>query len=201
VFVVGLVFLLFVAPVSLLAVFKQASAFNQDVSKWITSSVTTMLGSKCTRSLSLFVATAPSVVGYTCIVLCFHLIIRLCCCHVYGCYMYLLSKFVCLYPFSSPKPVFRDSGFKRTLCGGKWQSLSSNSYLTSTGRLGCCPIGSFMSNPFVVLGYILRVCEKGAQRGRLGFGHRWRRIITKSGVRLDCWGDIKKYGGCDVRSN
>ena len=63
-FVVGLVFLLFVAPVSLLAVFKQASAFNQDVSKWITSSVTTMLGSKCTRSLSLFVATAPSVVGY-----------------------------------------------------------------------------------------------------------------------------------------
>jgi surface protein len=90
----------------------------------------------------------------TCIVLCFHLIIRLCCCHVYGCYMYLLSKFVCLYPFSSPKPVFRDSGFKRTLCGGKWQSLSSNSYLTSTGRLGCCPIGSFMSNPFVAFSWI-----------------------------------------------
>ena len=45
--------------------------------------------------------------------------------------------------------MFLQSGFKRTLCGGKWQSLSGNNYLTSTGRLGCCPIGSFMSNPFV----------------------------------------------------
>ena len=45
--------------------------------------------------------------------------------------------------------VFQSSGFTRTLCGGKWQSLHSNSFLTSTGRLGCCPIGSFMSNPFV----------------------------------------------------
>ena len=45
--------------------------------------------------------------------------------------------------------MFDQSGFKRTLCGGQWQSLSSNSFLTSTGRLGCCPIGSFMSNPFV----------------------------------------------------
>jgi surface protein len=33
------------------------------------------------------------------------------------------------------------------LCGGQWQSLSSDSYLTATGRLGCCPAGSFMSNP------------------------------------------------------
>jgi len=45
--------------------------------------------------------------------------------------------------------VFKDSGFKRTLCGGEWQLLSSNSDLTSTGRLGCCPAGSFMSNPML----------------------------------------------------
>ena len=43
-------------------------------------------------------------------------------------------------------PVFQDSGFTRTLCGGKWQSLSSNSYLTSTGRLGCCSPGQFMAS-------------------------------------------------------
>jgi hypothetical protein len=49
--------------------------------------------------------------------------------------------------------MFESSGFKRTLCGGKWQSLpvQSNafSYLgpTSTARLGCCPAGSYMSNP------------------------------------------------------
>jgi surface protein len=60
--VVGLVFLFFVAPFSLLAVFGQATAFNQNVSKWITSAVTDMSHSKCTRSLSVSVATAPSVV-------------------------------------------------------------------------------------------------------------------------------------------
>ena len=43
--------------------------------------------------------------------------------------------------------MFHLSSFKRTLCGGKWDSLSSNSNLTSTGRLGCCPAGSFMSDP------------------------------------------------------
>ena len=61
-FVVGLVFLFFVAPFSLFAVFQSASAFNQNVSKWNTGAVTTMSGSKCTRSLSLSVATVPSVV-------------------------------------------------------------------------------------------------------------------------------------------
>ena len=48
--------------------------------------------------------------------------------------------------------MFTGSGFTRTLCGGQWQALSAHdtgSRLTSTGRLGCCPIGSFMSNPFV----------------------------------------------------
>ena len=59
----GLVFLFFVAPS--FAVFRGASAFNQDVSKWNTGAVTTMEESKCTcilSSLSLSVATAPSVV-------------------------------------------------------------------------------------------------------------------------------------------
>jgi surface protein len=54
--------------------------------------------------------------------------------------------------------VFYNSGFTRTLCGGQWQALSgseSTSAFTvsnlgsSTARVGCCPINSFMSNPFV----------------------------------------------------
>ena len=50
--------------------------------------------------------------------------------------------------------VFYDSGFKRTLCGGAWKSLAgiNNAFQelgSSTARLGCCSIGSFMSNPFV----------------------------------------------------
>ena len=59
--VVGFVFLFFVAPFSLLAVFYQASSFNQDVSNWNTGAVTNMRSSKCTLSSSLL-ATAPSVV-------------------------------------------------------------------------------------------------------------------------------------------
>ena len=51
--VVGLVFLFFVAPFSLLAVFYQATAFNSDVSNWNTGAVTRMDYSKCTRSLPL----------------------------------------------------------------------------------------------------------------------------------------------------
>jgi surface protein len=51
--VVGLVFLFFVAPFSLLAVFQDTSAFNQDVSNWNTGAVTTMEQSKCTLSPSL----------------------------------------------------------------------------------------------------------------------------------------------------
>ena len=44
--VVGLVFLFFVASFSLLAVFDEASVFNQDVSTWNTGAVTTMQNSK-----------------------------------------------------------------------------------------------------------------------------------------------------------
>ena len=44
--------------------------------------------------------------------------------------------------------VFQNSGFKRTLCGGKWQSSpGGDNYLTSTGRLGCCLPGTYMSLP------------------------------------------------------
>ena len=45
--------------------------------------------------------------------------------------------------------MFRQSyGFDRTLCGGNWQSSpGGDNYLTSTGRLGCCDAGSYMSNP------------------------------------------------------
>ena len=50
-FVVGLVFLFFVAPS--FAVFYDVKKFNQDVSKWNTGAVTDMYGSKCTLSPSL----------------------------------------------------------------------------------------------------------------------------------------------------
>ena len=57
--VVGLLFLLFVAPFSLLAVFDGASAFNQDVSKWNTGAVTSMYSSKYILSLPLCVSGVP----------------------------------------------------------------------------------------------------------------------------------------------
>ena len=51
--------------------------------------------------------------------------------------------------------VFYNSGFKRTLCGSKWDPVngitgSSNAfgYLgSSTARYGCCPAGKYMSSP------------------------------------------------------
>ena len=118
------IFFFFVAPS--LAVFHTASAFNSDVSKWNTGAVTNMHSSKCTLSL------------------------------VYFEYMYTTTRVSpgqnvttsqishVLLPSTA---VFLGSGFKRTLCGGQWQSFSSNNDLTSTGRLGCCPVDSFMSNP------------------------------------------------------
>ena len=44
------------------AVFYQASMFNQDVSKWNTGVVTNMNSSKCSLSLSLYMATPSAVV-------------------------------------------------------------------------------------------------------------------------------------------
>ena len=40
--------------------------------------------------------------------------------------------------------MFSGSGFKRTLCGNKWESLTG-----STARYGCCPVGNYMSSPEV----------------------------------------------------
>jgi len=62
-FVVGWSF--FFVAASLIAVFSQASAFNQDVSNWNTGAVTTMLDSKCTLSLSVATPSAVVFVEYT----------------------------------------------------------------------------------------------------------------------------------------
>ena len=44
--------------------------------------------------------------------------------------------------------MFQDSGVTSTLCGGAWESLNAfNTLGSSTARHGCCPAGSFMSNP------------------------------------------------------
>lgn len=43
--------------------------------------------------------------------------------------------------------MFFHSGFKRTLCGGQWEALSTHSHLPSTGRVGCCPPDTFMASP------------------------------------------------------
>ena len=50
--------------------------------------------------------------------------------------------------------VFENSGFKRTLCGSKWETLTysnNNAFIhlgtTSTARYGCCPANKFMSSP------------------------------------------------------
>jgi hypothetical protein len=53
---------------------------------------------------------------------------------------------------SSFFPVFYNSGFKQTLCGGAWLSLtgSSNAFNnlgSSTARYGCCDAGTYMANP------------------------------------------------------
>jgi len=59
----------------------------------------------------------------------------------------IVSLFHSLFLLLLSSAVFQHSGFKRTLCGGQWESLSSSSYLTSTGRLGCCSPGTFMAQP------------------------------------------------------
>jgi surface protein len=71
-------------------VFFEASVFNQDLSKWDVSRVTTMFD------------------------------------------------------------MFYSSGFKRTLCGGKWQELSDGAFRALTlHRLGCCSPGTFMAQPML----------------------------------------------------
>ena len=49
--------------------------------------------------------------------------------------------------------VFANSGFKRTLCGSKWDTLTgiTNAFhslgIGSTARHGCCPASKYMSSP------------------------------------------------------
>jgi hypothetical protein len=49
--------------------------------------------------------------------------------------------------------VFANSGFKRTLCGSKWDTLTgiTNAFhslgIGSTARYGCCPANKYMSSP------------------------------------------------------
>ena len=42
--------------------------------------------------------------------------------------------------------MFFRSGFKRTLCGSKWETYKS-SWVTSTARYGCCLANRYMSSP------------------------------------------------------
>ena len=51
--------------------------------------------------------------------------------------------------------VFKDSGFKRTLCDSTWESLKGDknaftSLGTSIARYGCCPANKYMSSPFTL---------------------------------------------------
>ena len=53
--------------------------------------------------------------------------------------------------------VFSNSGFKRTLCGNKWDPVKGltgdknafKSLGSSTARYGCCPARTYMSSPFI----------------------------------------------------
>ena len=42
--------------------------------------------------------------------------------------------------------AFYGNGFKRTLCGSKWDTYKS-SWSTSTARYGCCSANTYMSSP------------------------------------------------------
>ena len=43
--------------------------------------------------------------------------------------------------------AFYYSGFKRTLCGSKWDTYKSSWSSTSTARYGCCSANTYMSSP------------------------------------------------------
>ena len=45
------------------------------------------------------------------------------------------------------KTAFYYSGFKRTLCGSKWDTYKSSWSSTSTARYGCCSANTYMSSP------------------------------------------------------
>jgi surface protein len=97
--------------------FYSAFKFNADLSKWSTANVTDMSSSTSTSSSF---SDDP-------------------------CFFHLNSV------HSSPFlffffPVFDNSGFKRTLCGGAW-SLAFPTATGTNGRYGCCDAGAYMANP------------------------------------------------------
>ena len=60
--------------------------------------------------------------------------------------------FFILFTFFFSFVVFKDSGFKRTLCGSKWETLKdqwskSDNLGSSKARYGCCPANKYMSSP------------------------------------------------------
>ena len=55
--------------------------------------------------------------------------------------------------------MFRNSGFKRTLCGDNWSILGEGVFSGSSARIGCCSSGSFMSNPFYTPFLVAESCS------------------------------------------
>ena len=97
--------------------------FNADISNWIVSKVTNMYFSKTFFLFFFFL-------------------------------FFSVNSWIFFFP-SHSHTVFHNSGFKRTLCGSTWSSITgtfggfeTGSLGTSTARLGCCPSGSYMSDPF-----------------------------------------------------
>jgi len=125
--------------------FEKAASFNGDVSRWNTGSVDIMSGTfrdavNFNGDISKFDTGSTRYMGQM----------------FYGC-----TKFNGdLAKWRTDKVVamgniFVNSGFNRTVCGGAWLSLLgtvnafNDSLGTSTARYGCCPIGSFMSDPLI----------------------------------------------------
>ena len=112
---------------SMEAMFKDATAFNGDISKWNTGNVANM-------RFMFFNA---------------------------GAFNQDLSKWDTV-AVSDMHSMFYASGFKQTLCGGAWESLKVDNklHLQTTGRLGCCPAGSFMSNPMLNPFSVANSCQQ-----------------------------------------
>ena len=64
--------------------------------------------------------------------------------------------------------MFYKGAFKRTLCGSKWTTYKSQSKLSSTGRVGCCTSGKYMSSPEHNPFLIAKSCSS-CPVGRYGF--------------------------------
>jgi surface protein len=127
-----------------------AAAFNADISKWDTAAVTIIAGTFLNAAafnadISKWITAAVTTMQGT-----FYLA---------AAFNADISKWDTA-AVTTMEIMFKNSGFKRTLCGGEWQSLSSNSNLTSTGRLGCCPAGSFMSNPMLNPFLVANSCQQ-----------------------------------------